>query len=104
MTEISPFAHLHQAVTSEVRCLQELMLLEDHILHAADRCQQCMLKHALKADAYAREAIGLTGSTLRTHQLAHLTASVLTTVASANAALLPAIPSIVRQARVQLTT
>lgn len=71
------FEHLHLAVTSRRRAIQELLLLSDHLTDASARCPRCILKHAMKADAYAKEAVALTGATQADGNLSALTGHIL---------------------------
>jgi hypothetical protein len=38
---------------------KQLLLLEDHLNHPSQRCDDCIRKHLLTAEAYAEEAVGL---------------------------------------------
>src|SRR5512143_1126269 len=92
------FEHLHLAETSRELCLGELELLCRHIEVDRDRCPRCMKKHALVADAYAREALGLTGAGALDEKIAAATAAILTGV---KRGMLDDIPAIVRHMRVE---
>jgi hypothetical protein len=50
---------LHSADFSGQEALAELVLLEDHLRYDDMRCLACIHKHALRAYAYAKEAVGL---------------------------------------------
>lgn len=102
---MDPFAHLHLADTSALRAMQELLLLADHIQIPSERCYQCILKHALKADAYAREALTLTAPTFIHQELADFASGVLATVRTAmqlgDTEAIASIPDSVREYRLK---
>lgn len=50
---------LHHAAASRLNAAKDLMLLERHLLH--EPCPDCITKHALAAQAYLEEAMGLDG-------------------------------------------
>ena len=54
-----PLLPVHESSTSLLLAMENMAALEDHIRVPALRCHHCILKHALLARAYAREAIGL---------------------------------------------
>lgn len=49
---------------------KQLVLLEDHLCHPRKRCQDCIRKHFVTAEALAEEAVSLAGSDGRERVLA----------------------------------
>jgi hypothetical protein len=43
-------------------CAKQMILLEDHIFHRRKRCEDCIRKHFLTAEALAEEGAGLNGT------------------------------------------
>lgn len=56
---------------------KQLVLLEDHLCHPRKRCQDCIRKHFVTAEALAEEAVSLAGAEAGDQELASMLAETL---------------------------
>lgn len=56
---------------------KQLVLLEDHLSHSRKRCQDCIRKHFVTAEALAEEAVSLAGADRESREIASELAEAL---------------------------